>query len=157
MKIKLIAIQLILLSCICLYSEWISLDSYAGTVDPGAIESLTVSLDSEGLDYGTYNCEIRITSSNRQVDIVPVQLSVIPVFLSAPENLEITASDLNTELTWDPVPGSVGYKIYRSDTPNSGFTEIASVPGTSYEESSGGIKYFYRVTAYFTRIRIMNE
>jgi len=68
----------------------------------------------------------------------------------APENLitvSVTSSEAN--ISWDAVTGATYYRIYRSTDPYSGFTQINTTTGTSYQDTgvSAGNKYFYYVTA----------
>jgi photosystem II stability/assembly factor-like uncharacterized protein len=64
--------------------------------------------------------------------------------LGTPVNLTITGNTLN----WDVVSGASYYRIYRSETPYSGFQEIDTSATSSYEDTNApGNKYFYRVTA----------
>jgi len=144
------------MSCICLYSEWISLDSYSGSLNSGETDSLTVNIDTSGMNFGTYNCNVIVTDLNRQVSIIPVVLKIIPIFLPAPINIEVIITDGNSYLSWDPVPGSEGYKIYRSADPYNGFIEIGTTSNTSYIDHVTGEKFFYTITAYYTETRVNN-
>jgi len=68
--------------------------------------------------------------------------------LGTPVNLTITSAVSSSLLNWDEVSGASYYRIYRSEQPYSGFSEIGTSVTTSYEDTNApGNKYFYRVTA----------
>lgn len=69
--------------------------------------------------------------------------------LGTPVNLAIITDTSSSMLSWDSVQGASYYRIYRSETPYSGFTEIAVSTSPGYEDFDilTGNKYFYRVTA----------
>lgn len=68
--------------------------------------------------------------------------------LGTPVNLTVTATDSLATLNWDTVPLASYYRIYRSETPFSGFTEINTSVVNNYEDTdTSENKYFYRVTA----------
>lgn len=58
------------------YSEnWLELDSYSGEVEIGEMDTITLTIDPEGLENGDYTCDITITD-NRNITIVPVTMIV---------------------------------------------------------------------------------
>ncbi len=66
--------------------------------------------------------------------------------LAAPQNVAITFNGDQVTVTWDPVDGANGYKIYASDSPNGTFEEVTM--GVFYPTSWTGIieegrKFFY--------------
>lgn len=68
-----------------------------------------------------------------------------------PQNVQISWQGGRPRLSWDIVPGTINYYIYRSQDPyaaNWG-ASVASTSGLVWIDSSAltGIKYFYRVTA----------
>jgi photosystem II stability/assembly factor-like uncharacterized protein len=69
--------------------------------------------------------------------------------LGTPVNLIISTNTTSSLLSWDGVSGASYYRIYRSDDPYSGFTEIGTSVSPDFEDTniSGGNKYFYIVTA----------
>jgi fibronectin type 3 domain-containing protein len=80
-----------------------------------------------------------------------VNATPLSITLSAPTGLTATAGNEKVTLTWNAVPGAMGYNVYRSTTPGSGYTKINSVPidTTSYEDTevSNGETYYYHVKA----------
>ncbi len=55
--------------------DWLELDSYSGTVQPGDTDTIELTIDPDGLENGDYTAEISITD-NRSVTIIPVTLSI---------------------------------------------------------------------------------
>ena len=70
--------------------------------------------------------------------------------ISEPSDLIAVGSDEQISLSWDPVSGAEGYKVYRSLTSTDGFSLVGTVAGTNYTDSflTNGIVYYYFVTAY---------
>jgi hypothetical protein len=154
MKIKIITIQLILLSCICLYSYIISLDSYSGTLNGGESDTLNINFDTSQLDFGVYDYYLNVIKNNSTTISIPIRLRIIPLFLAAPLNVEIIISAGIVYLSWETVPGSEGYKIYRADNPDSEFVLIGDSPDNSFIDTAGSEKDFYRITAYYTETEV---
>jgi hypothetical protein len=72
--------------------------------------------------------------------------------VSAPENVQVTASDGTAEITWDAVAGATSYNVYWSDTPDvSKVTFVEKiVEDTSpciHTGLTNGDTYYYVVTA----------
>jgi hypothetical protein len=64
--------------------------------------------------------------------------------------LTISVASNNTVLTWNAVTGAIGYNIYRSTTPYSGFTLLGTSTSATYTDTGAGslsVKYYYYVTA----------
>jgi fibronectin type 3 domain-containing protein len=77
-------------------------------------------------------------------DLLPLPATV--------ENLQVTVGAASITLTWDQNPQSnqvTGYNVYRSTSPNTGFTLLGLVTVTSYTDSTGvaATLYYYRVAA----------
>lgn len=71
--------------------------------------------------------------------------------LAAPV-VSVTRSGSNLVLSWDPVPGATGYKVYASADPyNFGPTPVATVSSTAYTVAASLVKRFFRVTSYNSR------
>ena len=69
---------------------------------------------------------------------------------TTPPVVEITIDGDDVVLSWSPVSGATDYKVYLSDDPYTGFTELATNGGaTTYTHINGATatKCFYRVTA----------
>jgi len=58
------------------YSEdWLELDSYSGEVDSGEMDTITLTIDPDGLENGEHLCDIVITD-NRNITTIPVMMTV---------------------------------------------------------------------------------
>ena len=55
--------------------DWLELDSYSGTVQPGDTDTIELTIDPDGLENGDYTADISI-SDNRNLTIIPVALSI---------------------------------------------------------------------------------
>jgi outer membrane protein assembly factor BamB len=62
------------------------------------------------------------------------------------------SGDNAIQLTWSDALGATEYRIYRSTTSGSGYTQVATVtaPTTAYLDTGlqGGVTYYYAVTTY---------
>jgi sugar lactone lactonase YvrE len=67
---------------------------------------------------------------------------------SAPTNLTTTAGTAKVMLNWDPVSGVDEYKIFRSTTAGTSYSEIATVSGSVYSYEASGL--LNGTTYYFT-------
>jgi lysyl endopeptidase len=60
--------------------------------------------------------------------------------------------DNRIDVSWSAVPGAERYRVFRGTgaCPGSGFTQVAEVTGTSYNDTtvSGGTTYSYRIAAF---------
>ena len=72
--------------------------------------------------------------------------------LAAPGRLTAAqgSSTDHVGLTWDPVSGADTYYVYRSDTGEGGYTELASTTSTFHNDTTAtpGHKYYYMVKAH---------
>ena len=72
-------------------------------------------------------------------------------------NVAISNKTPGVSLTWSKTPFAEGYRIYRSETEDGGYTRIGTVKGSStvtYLDTSGtdiGTTYYYKVRAYVTK------
>ncbi len=83
--------------------DWLSLDNSAGTISPSGNNVINITFDSSGMDYGTYEASINITTNdpNNRLISVPVTL-IVERALSEPQNLTATLSgETNVVLDWD--------------------------------------------------------
>jgi len=64
----------------------------------------------------------------------------------------LRASATSIKLSWTSVTGATGYAIYRSKSPTSGFTGIATATSASYTNTglTTRTKYYYQIKAYTT-------
>ena len=59
------------------------------------------------------------------------------------------ASSGQNKLTWDAVPGAIGYEIYKSMERNGDFVLITTTEGKSFidQDSEAGMTYYYKMKA----------
>lgn len=79
---------------------------------------------------------------------IPVNAKPIP---AKPTGVVAVSDSYNSnKITWTAVTGATGYSIYRSTSPDSGFTYIKGVTGTSYTNTglTTGTIYYYQIKAY---------
>ncbi len=71
---------------------------------------------------------------------------------TAPASLTAAPGNMQVTLSWAPVAGVTGYKIYRSTTGTFDATVFASTSSTTYKNTglTNGTTYFYTVAAYGT-------
>jgi len=77
-----------------------------------------------------------------------------------PANLTIADSGNDIILNWDTVDSAVEYKIYRSTSPNSGFTPYDTSGTNTYTDTgvlTEGVNYYYYVTAVNSAMRTTAE
>ena len=77
--------------------------------------------------------------------------SAPPAIPAAPTNLNATAGPgkKKISLTWNASAGATSYRVFRSPNGSTGWGQIATVTGTSYQNSglSNSTTFYYRVTA----------
>jgi hypothetical protein len=132
---------------------WLTINSaLTGSVTPAGSSTINITCDAAGLAEGTYTANITVASNDpdEPSKVLPVEF-IVYLPLTSPENTAVvTATSTEANLGWDAVPGATIYYIYRSTTdPYSGFTQIASSPNNSYQDTDvvTGNKYFYYITA----------
>ncbi|WP_167858950.1 S-layer homology domain-containing protein [Paenibacillus cymbidii] len=70
---------------------------------------------------------------------------------AAPANVRAEAADRQVNLSWNPVPGATGYKVYQSVVSATYGAEAASVGASVYSAAldglTNGIRYYFAITA----------
>jgi fibronectin type 3 domain-containing protein len=114
----------------------------------------TNSYTNSGLTTGkTYYYRIKayaMVGGNKVMGSVSDTVNAKPV-PAKPTGLKAVSAGYNSnKLTWNAVTGATGYSIYRSISPNNGFTYLKGVTGTSYTNTGlkTGTTYYYRICAY---------
>ncbi len=75
-----------------------------------------------------------------------------PDYLDIPANLYMYIVEDSINLSWDLVSGAIGYNIYTSSNPYSGWSLYDfNVRALSWSEPVSGEKKFYHVKAYNSR------
>ena len=68
--------------------------------------------------------------------------------ISYAPNVEVILSDSNVILTWDPVAGATGYKVFASEDPYSFDTEpLTTVNTNTFTLPAMENKRFFKITA----------
>jgi subtilisin family serine protease len=134
---------------------WLSFSgqpTVSGTITPSGNENIPVNFDAAGLEIGTYQAQINITTNDpyNSAIQVPVTLVVEEVIeLTAPVNLTITTNSGLVSLSWSAVVGANSYYVYSATEPNAvdWGVPIDHVELTEFSETSSDSKKFYKVTA----------
>jgi hypothetical protein len=68
---------------------------------------------------------------------------------AAPTSLVATAGDGSVDLSWNPVAGAAGYRIFRSPVTAGGHVLVGTASGTTFSDTDveNGTRYFYVVRA----------
>jgi fibronectin type 3 domain-containing protein len=76
------------------------------------------------------------------------QVSAVPT-LGVPMNLVATPGNAQVSLTWTAVAGASSYQVWRSTMSGSGYTQVGTPSGTSFNNGSltNGTMYYYVVRA----------
>ena len=76
-------------------------------------------------------------------------LRVPPILGAAPGIVRGVASDGRIDLTWSPAEGATTYTLKRSLAKSSGYTTLATTPGTTWPDTAvvDGTLYYYVVSA----------
>ena len=111
----------------------------------------TINGTSGWVDSGTSSSDISFESigpfSNVKIDYIN---EIIPA-PSDPSNLTANASGDDITLDWDDNSNNEdGFRIYRSQSPSSGFSAIATTGAPPYTDTAllDGERYYYYVVAY---------
>ena len=112
------------------------------------------SYTDTGLTTGTtYYYQIKayvMVGTKKVMSTVSATVSAKPI-PATPTGLKVAvASNTSIKTSWNAVTGATGYSIYRSTSPDSGFTYIKGVTGTSYTNTglTTGTIYYYQIKAY---------
>ncbi|MCD4818006.1 MAG: hypothetical protein K8S23_04900 [Candidatus Cloacimonetes bacterium] len=137
------------------YSGWLRLNDSSlvtsSILQGGPSDLITVGFYSEALYIGTYISDIVITSNDPSSSLVtiPVSLTVVQPAPNVPENVEISTTGTNVDISWDSVSGATSYKVFSSDEPNGDFAEdtTGSFVENSWSTTIQNMRRFYYVTA----------
>ena len=125
---------------------WLTVAPESGQAGAGETDTVTLTFDTAGMEYGWYMCDLLINDGE---GYSMVTLEVANVDPAAPENLQIVIHEDQLFLIWDEVAGADSYLVYSSNEPYSSFTEDTSgvYNGASWSTAWSGSQFFYRVTA----------
>ena len=110
----------------------------------------TTSYTWTGLTNGTtYYFVVDATAPQSAGNSVnSAQVSAVPT-LGVPINLVATPGNAQVSLSWTAVAGASSYQVWRSTTSGSGYTQVGTPSGTSFNNGSltNGTMYYYVVRA----------
>ncbi|MEX2282481.1 MAG: fibronectin type III domain-containing protein, partial [Gemmatimonadota bacterium] len=118
-----------------------------------SVSSATLDHSDQGLTAATpYDYQVRACNTGGCSGYTaPASATTQPATPGAPSALSATtASSSQIDLSWTAASGTVdSYRVERSATSGSGFTEIASLTGAAYQNTglTPATQYFYRVRA----------
>jgi len=115
----------------------------------GSESSYTYVTDYNSQGLHTLTITLTDMVPGNEADTLNWSIEVLDFILAAPL-LSIEVQDDDVVLNWDAVDGASGYKIYRSDTPDDGFSLIDTTSNTLYTDTGAALetKKFYRITSY---------
>jgi fibronectin type 3 domain-containing protein len=99
--------------------------------------------------YGLGKYNFTVTDSAGSTMTLTVGVLVQPAAPPVPTGLSATAGNAQVTVSWSASAGATGYIVYRSTSSSGPFSSIASVSGTSYNNTGlvNGTTYFYTVAA----------
>lgn len=110
------------------------------------------SIGATGIIFGPKDASLTATETNNGFGITLLLAPGVtePVAPATPSSLNATAGDAQVTLAWGSVSGADSYQVYRSLSPESGFSAIQSDLSVATHIDTGltnGTTYYYRVTA----------
>ena len=129
---------------------------YRRTAPSGAYakiyEGAGISYTDIGIANGTnYGYVVTAYNANQESSYSTEMLvTPAPPALNAPGAPSAIAGNAQVSLSWSPVGGATGYKVYRRTTPSGTYAMIQEGAATSYTDTglTNGTTYGYVVTAY---------
>ena len=128
---------------------WFNAVPLYGSIPAGQNQTITGYFSAAGLTNGTYTASLKINSNDPYTPILlkNVTLNVSSGTLAKPVINSISSSHAGITLNWNSVSGALHYKVYRSFSPQSGFTLLQTVDSTTFTDSSTSAEAFYQVIA----------
>jgi len=114
------------------------------------ISGLNVTFGAAANWYGSETITFTVSDGELQAsDTVLVTVNHVVNWLAAPV-AEISDGSTGCVITWSPVPDATAYLVYRSSSPDGGFTQIAQTSQTQYTDTAALDAAFYMVKAINT-------
>lgn len=132
-----------------------------------AISTITFSKTVEAIDYyAFYNCKnlkyivcrgniLKKWPADITVFALSTELRKCPPYgdsypIDSPINMKLVQKDNQITLSWDAVSYIAGYKVYRSDTENGNYQQVADITDNTYTETIDEDQhYYYKVCVYY--------
>jgi len=113
-------------------TEWLSADITSGMIEPGGSQEITLTFDAEGLENGTYEKTISISSNDPENPTVevPVTLNV----MESTQPWEVTVTD---KVHFINVPASANPNIYGEPLVTGDWVGVFYVDDEGYETCGG--------------------
>lgn len=137
-------------------ATWLSVNTTAGSTVVGETSEVSITLDASGLSEGEYDAFIVVNNNsvnNPTVDI-PVHLTVEPLSLPAPYNLEANVDGADVNLTWTAPGGGTGTTqelIYDNGVSTDGYSYVGYAMSTHMSPSAPcqilSLKYYTAINA----------
>lgn len=114
------------------------------------------TIDTNYTDYQleentTYYYIVQVLYNERYYDSAVLSVKTPKAPLEAPMNVKATGiSSSQIKVDWDVVSGAVGYKVYRGDSVDGTYVEVATVVTTTLIDTNlqSETSYYYKVMAY---------
>ncbi|HOW57010.1 MAG TPA: DUF799 family lipoprotein, partial [Smithellaceae bacterium] len=124
-------------------------------VEPGGYYGVYKVLPGDNIEKAIVTGYLRDDSGNvgQWVDAVS-SVTLLTTPPPQPKKLSAVGRNMLVMLNWDKSAAKylAGYRVYRSNTPISGYVEIAKTELTEYRDAAAGMvnsqKYYYGVSAY---------
>ncbi len=128
---------------------WCRIAPVMGELVAGADLDIYGYFNALDLIPGIYTADLELRSNDPVTPILLLSVSLQVRAILPPETIMLQKTPNGVRLTWDPVPGAMGYKIYRSELPDSGFYWVFTTELCSYEEYFWLPQLFYRISAEY--------
>jgi len=129
--------------------NWLQVSPLSSSIPQSNWEDISINASAVDMAQGEHSCDILISSNDPDESqvIVPFNLTVTGMSLTPPQNIRIVTAAHTSRLYWDSVSGATGYKVYASNSPDSGFILLGTTPLTYMNLNTSDSHKFYRVTA----------
>ena len=124
------------------------LNSGSGFVSQGTDTEAPYTKNVTVPAIGSYSIKATVTDSTSGTDDSPTR--TFTASNTGPTNLVAVPGNQLMKLSWNPVLGATGYKVFRSSPDNTSYSELpAVITGLTYQDTglTNGTQYYYVVRA----------